>query len=232
MLSELIQQFERLSSELLAAAQREDEAAVEKIDQRIQGLIGRLSRLRARDRSEVWAQIAFFRRLALRNCEDGSSVRRYTQLMMSLFDRYMDPDAGLKPEIQGQAYLPVPEGYDPSVHELALECLPERVAIIGLDYRYIYCNKRNADFHQKQPSDFIGTPLFELIDMDRFNNRAKPRLDQCFAGAYVSYDYEIADASGRLFEVHCRMTPLPGHDGRIIGAVVVLSMEAMFARVA
>ncbi|WP_052161228.1 PAS domain-containing protein [Hoeflea sp. BAL378] len=230
MLSGLIQQFERLANDLLAAAQQEDEAEIERIDARIQALIERLARLRARSRSDISAQIGFFRRLALRNCEDGSSVGRYTQTMMSLFDRYMDMNAGIRPPAAGLLHQPVADGYDPSVQELALDCLQERVAIIGLDYRYIYCNKRNADFHHKRPSDFIGRPLFEMIDMERFQTRAKPRLDQCFAGAYISYNYEVPDACGRMFEVNCRMTPLPGHDGSIIGAVLVLSMQSMFAR--
>ncbi|MEP3438663.1 MAG: PAS domain-containing protein [Hoeflea sp.] len=230
MLSQLVQEYEYLANQLLAAACHEDEAAVDRIDARIQILIDRLFALRVHSRSEISAQIGFFKRLAQRNCEDGSSVWRYTDAMTSLFERYMDFDTGLKPGMPGLAYLPVLDGYDPSVHELALDCLPERVAIIGLDYRYIYCNKRNADFHEKRSSDFIGKPLFEIIDMERFEERAKPRLDQCFGGACVSYDYEIPDTCGRLFAVNCRMTPLPGTNGTIIGAVLVLSMHPMFAR--
>ncbi|MBC7281266.1 hypothetical protein [Hoeflea sp.] len=68
--------------------------------------------------------------------------------------------------------------------------------------------------------------------MKRFQTRAKPRLDQCFGGACICYDYEVADACGWMFEVNCRMTPLRGADGTsIIGAVLILSMQSMFARV-
>ena len=231
MLSGLIQQFERLANELVAAAYHEDEAKVDRIDAQIQAVIDRLFRMRVRSRSEIYAQIGFFKRLAQRNFKDGGSVQRYTDAMTSLFERYMDLNAGLIPADDGLMDVAVPEGYDPSVQEMALDCLQERVAIIGLDYRYIYCNRRNAEFHEKRPSDFIGRHLSEMIDMKRFQTRAKPRLDQCFDGAYVSYDYEIADAGGRMFEVNCRMTPLPGAQGRIIGAVLILSMQSMFARV-
>ncbi|MBU4531097.1 MAG: PAS domain-containing protein [Hoeflea sp.] len=231
MLSGLIQQFERLANELVAAAYHEDEARVDRIDARIQELIDRLFRMRVHSRNDISAQIGFFKRLAERNCEDGSSVRRYTDAMTALFERYMDLNAGLVPRDDGLMVLPLQEGYDPSVQEMALDCLQERVAIIGLDYRYIYCNKRNADFHEKRPSDFIGRHLSEMIDMKRFQTRAKPRLDQCFDGACISYDYEIADAGGQMFDVNCRMTPFPGADGTIIGAVLILSMQSMFARV-
>lgn len=231
MLFGLIQQFERLARELVAAAYNEDEARVDRIDARIQAVIDRLFRLRARNRSEMSAQIEFFKRLAQRNCEDGSSVGRYTDAMTTLFDRYLDSSPDLLSADGRLVRAPLQEGYDPSVHELVLDCLPERVAIIGLDYRYIYCNKRNADFHEKRPSDFIGKSLCDFIDTERFETRAKPRLDQCFAGDSFTYDYEVDDARGRMFEVSCRMTPLPGADGNIIGAVLVLSMQSVPARV-
>ena len=231
MLSGLIQQFERLASELVAAAYHEDEARVDRIDAQIQELIDRLFRMRVHSRSEIAAQIGFFRRLAQRNCEDGSSVRRYTDAMTALFERYMDMNADLIPADDTPMAVPVREGYDPSVQEMALDCLQERVAIIGLDYRYIYCNKRNADFHSKRPSDFIGRHLSEMIDMERFQTRAKPRLDQCFEGAHIAYKYKIADADGRMFDVTCRMTPFPGSNGTIIGAVLILFMQSVFARV-
>ncbi|MBC7281265.1 hypothetical protein [Hoeflea sp.] len=146
MLSGLIQQFERLASELLAAAYHEDEAKVDRIDGQIQDLIDRLSRIRVHSRNDITAQIGFFKRLAQQNCEDGSSVRRYTDTMASLFDRYMDLNTGLNPGGGGLMAAPVHEGYDPSVHELAFDCLQERVAIIGLDYRYIYLQQAQCRF--------------------------------------------------------------------------------------
>jgi len=229
MLSGLIQQFERLAGDLVTAASHENEAEVGRIDARIQGLTERLFRIRVRSRSEILAQIGFFKRLAQKNSEDGSSVTRYTDAMTSLFERYMDLGAGLKPEAAGLMTVPVQDGYDPSVHELALDCLPERVAIIGLDYRYIYCNKRNAEFHRKRPSEFIGRPLFDLIDMERFQTRAKPNLDRCFAGGCLSYDYEVADPSGRMIEVNCRMTPFTGADGSTVGAMLVVTTHPIYA---
>ena len=231
MLSGLIQQFERLAGDLVAAAYHEDEAEVDRIDARIQALIERIFRIRVRSRAEVSAQIGFFKRLAQKNCEDGSSVARYTDAMTALFERYMDLAGGLEPETAGLGPGPLHEGYDPSLHELALDCLQERVVIIGLDYRYIYCNKRNAEFHRKRPSEFIGKPLFELIDMERFQTRAKPNLDRCFAGNALSYDYEVTDASGRMIKVNCRMTPFSGADGSIAGAMLVVSNHPSYAGV-
>ena len=230
MLSGLIQDFERLSAELCSVVRHGDESEVAAVDARLQVLTRKLFKLQVYNRSEIMIQIRFFGKLAQLNCEDGYSVRRYTDMMTSLFKRYLDSSVAQRPVNSGFSQIAMLDGYDPSVPELALDSLSERVAVFGLDYRYLYCNKANADFHQKQPSDFIGKYLFDMIDMERFQSRARPRLDQCFGGAQLSYNYEAVDADGRVFDVNCRMIPLPGAEKTVIGAVLVLTMDPVFAR--
>ncbi|WP_350082438.1 PAS domain-containing protein [Hoeflea sp.] len=162
--------------------------------------------------------------------------------MTELFHRYLDPVEGFqessahspdrsKPFPARETGGPLAEGYDPSSHELLLDSLGERIAVVGLDYRYIYTNKRNAEFHAKSPSDFVGKHLGEMIEADRFHDRAKPKLDKCFSGQTVQYDYRIADLMGRIYDVNCRMTPFLGPDSKIAGAVIVLNMHPSLARV-
>ncbi len=244
MLLKLIGTFEDQCAKLLSAVRRGDEAAVIRLDSEIQPLIQRIFRFYARDNKQAIQQLRFFARLAVRNSEDDDSVSRYTDMMAVLFERYLS--AGLvfsQPEIaqikdwmsvspKASADPAFAEGYDPSPHELVLDSLPERIAVVGLDYRYIYTNKRNGEFHGKPPSAFVGRHLAEFIDKQRFLTRAKPRLDQCFGGARVSYIYEIADLRGRMFEVNCTMTPFLGPDKSIIGALLTLRMNPLFARVA
>lgn len=232
MLSALIQKFDQLGNELLIAVRHGDEKEINRVDAQLQPLTRQIFEFRARDHSEIMAQIAFFNHLAMKNCEDDGSVRRYTTMMSSLFVRYLESTGGAKPEGLKQDMPPLLEGYDPAVHEIILDSLQERVAVFDLDYRYIYCNRRNAEFHNKRPSDFIGRHLLDMIDHHRFQTRAKPRIDQCFGGARLSYTYEAADAHGRMFEINCRMTPLKGPGNAIAGAVLILGMQPMFARMA
>ena len=232
MLSALIRKFDQLGNELLLAVRHGDEDKINRVDAQLQPLMRQIFDFRAGDQSEIMAQIAFFNRLAMKNCEDDSSVRRYTTMMSSLFVRYLERDGAANSNALKRALPPLPDGYDPALHELILDSLEERVAVFDLDYRYVYCNQRNADFHNKRPSDFIGKHLLDMIDQHRFQTRAKPRIDQCFGGARLSYTYEAADAHGRLFEVTCRMTPLKGPDNAIAGAVLILNMQPMFARTA
>ena len=232
MLSALIQKFDQLGNDLLFAVRHGDEVKINRIDAQLQPLTYDIFAFQARTHSEIMAQIGFFNQLATKNSDDDGSVRRYTAMMSALFARYLEPNRATKPVSSVQEKMPLPDGYDPALHELVLDAIPERVAVIGPDYRYIYCNRRNADFHNKHPSDFIGKHLLELIDLKRFESRAKPRIDQCLAGTKVAYTYEVPDANGRLFEVSCRMTPLTGPDRALIGAILVLNMQPMFARMA
>ncbi|WP_420410195.1 PAS domain-containing protein [Hoeflea sp.] len=242
MLQALIVEFENLCSELLSAVRRGDENVVNRIDAEIQPSLQRIFRFRARYTEEAIQQLQFFARLAVRNCEDDDSVSRYTKMMTELFHRYLDPvegfgelpahSSGRPKQYQSQDRdRPIADGYDPSLHQLLLDSLGERIAVVGLDYRYIYTNKRNADFHGKSPSHFVGKHLGEMIDPARFDDRAKPKLDKCFSGETVEYSYRIADLVGQMFEVDCRMTPFVGPDGEIAGAVIVLNMHPSFARV-
>ena len=232
MLSGLIQQFESLANELTIAVRCGHEAEVQALDLQLQRLIGRIFAVHARSRGDISAQIGFFNRLAVRDCDDGVSVRRYTGMMTALFHRYLEPDAGARPGPRAKTQHLLPNGYDPSVHEMLLDSVPERVAVISLDFRYIYCNAPNAAFHAKRPADFIGKHLSEIVGEESFRKRGKPRLEQCFAGARVSYKYEAHDFRGRMFEIDCRMTPFVLPDGSIAGGVIVLSMQPMFARTA
>ena len=230
MLSGFIQQFERIADDLALAVRCGNEDEVQSIDAQLQTLVSRIFGMHAQNRTEMSAQISFFQRLAVKNCEDGSSVGRYTSMMMSLFERYMDQDVKPEPVIPGPEPALMPEGCDPSLSEMVLDSVQERVAVVGLDYRYIYCNKNNAEFHRKQPFEFIGKHLLDVIDLDRFQTRVKPRLDQCFSGVSVSYKYEVEDLSGHMFDVDCKLTPLMGPDQTVAGAIIILAMHPMFAR--
>lgn len=231
MLLVLVEEFECLSTELNVAVRHGDEALIAKTDAEIQPLIKRIFEFCARDREDVNRQLQFFAQLAVQNCYDDESVRRYTDMMVALNDRYLGSSQAAF-SVRREANSPLmPDGYDVSLHELLLDSFQDRIAVLDLDYRYIYTNQCNADFHAKSTSWFIGKHLTELIDVERFRNRAKPRLDQCLSGACVSYDYEGMDASGRMFEVSCTMRPFYGPYKTIAGVIVLLSMQPMFAGV-
>ncbi|WP_275750678.1 PAS domain-containing protein [Hoeflea sp. YIM 152468] len=232
MLSALIERFEKLSKDLVLSVRRGDETDINMLDARLKPLTRRIFDFRARNCSEVITQIGFFNQLCMHNSEDDSSVRRYTAMVAELSNRYRDVVDCAETDLPKFPKIPLSDGYDPSVQDMILDSVPERVAVVSRDYRYIYCNQRNADFHDKRPCDFIGKHMVEMIGVNRFQSRAGPRIDQCFSGASVSYTYEISDRSGQMFEVDCRMTPMTGLDKSIAGAIIILTMQPMFASTA
>ncbi|PWV98953.1 PAS domain-containing protein [Hoeflea marina] len=231
MLSQLISQFDELCQTLSDAVRRGDEDRVAEADDRILPLMRRIFLMRAPDRSEIGRQVDFFANLAVRNCDDEASVRRYTRMMAQLTERYLDAVSGSA----GIEFLsrmqdsPARVGHDASLHEIILDSMPERVALVGRDYRYIYTNVRNAEFHGLRPADFIGRHLRDFIGDRRFRSRAKGKLDSCFEGNALRYHYTVADGEGQMQDVDCRMRPLRGGDSEILGGLIVLEMQPVFA---
>lgn len=237
MLSQLIGEFEALCLKLAISVSRGDEHDVARIDGQLAPLMRSIFAHEGADRMEIARQLSFFAGLAVSNCEDDASVRRYTGMMIALTNRYLDRSAYPLPvtsreAAKRQAETSAPtDGYDLSVPEMILNSIPERVAVIGRDYRYIYVNEPNASFHAMRPSQFIGVHISERIGSERFFGRAKAKLDQCFAGARLAYHYEIGDLTGHQYDVQCRMTPLVGPDDKIVAAILVLSMHLVSERV-
>ena len=229
MLSELIGQFDEKCQILGAAVRSGDEALVAETDTQLTPLMRRIFMFRAECRGDMEQQLDFFAHLAATNCENEASVHRYTRMMRQVSARYLDSMPN--PVMDGRPIEEPKPGFDASLQELLLDSLPERVAVIGRDYRYIYTNARNASFHNAPPSGFIGRHLKDMIGEERFYGRAQAKLDQCFEGNAISYCYEIADSEGRMTEVNCRMTPLVGADRQVVGAVLMLSLQPMFAHV-
>lgn len=227
MLSHLIGRFHELSRHLAVAVRNEDEDAVLQIDQEIVEVERRILSCSAKGRHEIDRQIGFFSDLVARHSSDADSVLKYTAMLTSLFSRYFDAEStGRINPVQRRGKIS--RGYDTSVAELVLDSLPERVAVVDLDYRYIYTNERNAAFHGEASSSFIGRHIVDVVGQERFENRVKAKLDACFSGASLSYNYEIAKPEGRKFDVSCRMTPFCGPDDVIHGALMLLSMQPVF----
>lgn len=227
MLSRHVELFGRFGADLVDAIRRDDEAAILKADRALVEQLEKILAHHAVDRREIDCQIRFLSTLMDQHADDIDSMKKYKTAMLALFDRYLD-EAGGDGVI---AKAGTRSGNDASPQEMLLDSLEERVGVIGLDYRYIFTNERNAQFHQVRPAAFIGRHIEEFIGAERFENRVKAKLDQCFAGTSLDYGYEITDANGQAYAVHCRMTPFRDTSCQIAGAIVMLSMQPVFVGV-
>ena len=102
------------------------------------------------------------------------------------------------------------------------ESLPDRVSIVGRDYRY---RRVNPVFERdwKMPAErAVGMHMADILGMDAFEQRVKPNLDRCFAGEDVSYKTEwFSDALGRRY-VALSYSPLRPDSDRVEAALVIV----------
>lgn len=99
-----------------------------------------------------------------------------------------------------------------------LESLEERVSFFGLDYRYIYTNAANCEFHRERAAHFVGRPNWTIVGDQFFEQINKTRFDACFAGHRMSYYNVHPSAVGRVFSV--TFDPAFDTRGRVLGALV------------
>ena len=101
------------------------------------------------------------------------------------------------------------------------ESLPDRVSIIGRDYRY---RRVNPVFERdwKMPAErAVGMHMADILGMDAFEQKVKPNLDRCFAGEDVSYKTEwFSDALGRRY-LALSYSPLRPDSDRVEAALVI-----------
>lgn len=204
------------------------------LDGEIDPLLTAIENARAETVEDARLQFQFLLELLKREAEDQSNVLRHSNALSRLAERYfvardtghfgvrelaesttpvLVRSEGLTQEIGTQAGN---SGFDAS----AMEGLEDRVSVIGLDYRYIYLNKANAERLGEPVAQLIGRSVVEFLGLQNFEMSIKPALDRCFTGEQVdgACAHEI---DGQTFVIQFRMKPCISKAGRLIGATVV-----------
>ncbi|SEH95025.1 PAS fold-containing protein [Rhizobium tibeticum] len=225
----LFRAFSLCCAQIDAAIAAGDDARVNTLDCSIEPLVDAILGYPAANILEVHTQLAFVGCLIDQYAEDSESVRAYVALLSELMERYFGgatPPWRMSPPLER---LPVaaPLAFTPNVdngnflNSAILEAIPDRVAVLTRDYRYLYSNTVNSAYLGRKPIDMIGRHLIEFIGEKRFYEGAKAKLDACFAGCGSDYAYERRD-SDAVDTVRCRMSPLHDSSGGVIGALIIL----------
>jgi PAS domain S-box-containing protein len=101
------------------------------------------------------------------------------------------------------------------------ESSPDRVSIIGTDYRYRRVNpvfERNWNIPAEK---VIGMHIADLLGVEVFEQKVKPYLDRCFAGEDVSYVEWFSDPLGRRY-LALTYSPLRPDSDRVEAALVIV----------
>jgi PAS domain S-box-containing protein len=122
----------------------------------------------------------------------------------------------------GDAESTLPE-LDHALMKLLLENIATRVAVVGLDRKYIYANRETLRFMGLQPEQVIGRLMSEVLDAGVYTN-LMPLFDRAFAGESLHRrgwaDYA---KQGRRYREQWYVPYRPG--GGSVQAVVVCGLD-------
>ena len=224
----LFRAFSLCCAQIDAAIAVGDDARVNMLDRSVEPLVDAILGHAATSILEVHMQLEFISCLIDQYADDSETVRGYVALLSALMERYFGGSAPRwrMPPVERQPVAD-PFAFAPSVdnghflNAAILDAMPDRVAVLTRDYRYLYSNTVNSAYLGRKPIDMIGRHVMEFIGEKRFHEGAKAKLDACFAGRGSDYAYERHD-SDAVKIVHCRMSPLRDSSGSVIGALIIL----------
>lgn len=221
----LVELFWFKYSQLQHAVKTGNEKLISMLDREIEPALTAVLHREASDVSELRSQFQFVVDLLREESEDKACVLRQAHNFKFLLDHYFGTEEAARPfgltRAEGVRPLTAPRvAEDGLLNEAILDSLPDRVAVITTDYRYLYSNSLNAERFSEKPIDLVGRHVVEFIGVQRFDGRVKRHLDRCFAGEVVEYDY-ISSRRGNAI-TRCRMTPCMSAAGSVLGAILVL----------
>jgi PAS domain S-box-containing protein len=98
---------------------------------------------------------------------------------------------------------------------------PDRMSIVGRDYRYQRVNPAFARKWGMPAEKIVGMHVAELMGMESFEQTIKAHLDECFAGEEVSYAEWFTLSHGRCY-LAVSHSPLRPSPERVEAALVII----------
>ena len=221
---ELFRAFSLRCAQIEEAIRQGNDERVEALDRDIQPLVEAILACRASSLVEVYMQLQFVSYLIAQDADDGAFVTQYAAVLSYLLDRYFGAHApDWRVPLPADMKLRPPPAYVPDtdngqfLNAAILQTLPDRVAVLTKDYRYLYSNPANCAHVGRTAMQLIGRHIVEFIGEERFVGEAKGRLDACFDGATIDYVYQRRERRNR-----CRMVPLHDASKKVIGALITI----------
>jgi PAS domain-containing protein len=198
------------------------------LDRELDPLICEMVAYRATEPNEIYLQLQLLTKLLREDADDRSCVLRHTALMSILVERYFGPRGLSRPTGEAIASMldarPQPSfGDDDVLNESILNSLPDRVAVVTRDYRYLFANPSMAEMLHSRPIDLIGRSVFDLGLQPEFFVATRDALDLAFLGENGEFLSRFSRDSQCAPMLHGRFAPLRASQGAINGAVLTFS---------
>lgn len=208
--------------QLQQAIRSGNDQLVRVLDREIDPMISALISYRASDLDDIYLQMRLLTKLLREDADDRSCVLRHASMLTLLVERYFGPKrAHEAPAPTHLSARPVQAGDDEQLNEAILNNLPERVAVITRDYRYLFANAAMAEMLGLRQIEIIGRSVFDLGLTESNHEWLQDALDSAFAGQSCSF---LAPTPANMVErqMRGRFAPLRAGDGSISGAILTL----------
>jgi PAS domain S-box-containing protein len=98
-------------------------------------------------------------------------------------------------------------------YEKAVEGLEEMIAVVDREYRYLLANQAFLRYRNMTRSEVVGRFVYEVLDKTFFEQVAKPRMDEAFAGKAVKYETKYSYPGIGERDVAISYFPVDGAEG-------------------
>ena len=94
------------------------------------------------------------------------------------------------------------------------------LAIVGIDYRYLWANRAYAARWGLAPEDIIDCPVAEVVGTHAYLESVLVPLSRCFSGENLEFEdpYRADDGSSVVYSI--RLEPFRDKEGVICGAII------------
>lgn len=220
--------------QLQQAVRSGNDQLVRVLDREIDPLLSALISYRATDLDDIYLQMRLLTKFLREDADDRSCVLRHASMLSILVERYFGPKRVQdvpRPNLS-DFRMQQSDGDDQQLNESILNNLPERVAVVTCDYRYLFANTAMAAMLGTRQMELIGRSIFDFGLTSSGHAWLQNALDQAFAGGSGSFVATLSVDHGPKM-VRGRFSPLKAGDGSISGAILTLGeMESVVGTVA
>ncbi|KQW28623.1 diguanylate cyclase [Rhizobium sp. Root274] len=217
-----------LKNRLLQQAIRSgNDELVRAIDREIEPLLTDLVSYRATDTDDIYLQMRLVTSLIREDADDRACVLRHASMLSLLVERYFGPRRG-----QAAPPMHVPISAETSgseddemLNETILNNLPERIAVVTRDYRYLFANPPMASMLGAPQMDLIGRSVLDICLDSDMRQALREALDAAFAGRTGSISAVFRSMADGTVMLRARYSPLRASQGVINGAVLTFGED-------
>lgn len=171
----LFHAFSMKCNQIQRAIKLGDDELVASLDRELEPLIAAILAYKATSLLEIYMQLQFMNNLIREESDDRSRVMRNSASLSVLIDRYF----GGANEAAGEVLRAFSSekierddvfGFEDGsvLNDVILDSLPDRVAVVTRDYRYLYSNAANFEFMKSKSMELVGRHISEFIGSEDF----------------------------------------------------------------